>query len=124
MEEVGHGGNSVPPSTCQSGYQAEYDLNYSGYGFQCMDWSVGDGLQMSQETSVQENYIGGNSWRSMYWCQSNCLGGYKKYNLHTSCTNKQGCLPTQNPNGCFAQRQWDGVGYNGFDIWDKRSTPC
>jgi hypothetical protein len=109
----------VSTSICQWGYRFDYSFNGSLWATQCADWQYGTNAAVEQEGDLQQMYTGNDNFRNLAYCAgASCV----ITNLQVSCTQYRGCTTTQNPYGCFAQRQWTGNYYNGFDVWDQRTT--
>jgi hypothetical protein len=89
------------------------------------DWQEADNYQLAAEIAYSEEYLGGQTFRSIYHCESG--GGYgcspsTSMNVGSDCANgnTQGCLSPKNANGCYYFNS-SGTTYNGFNVYEKRS---
>ena len=90
------------------------------------DWAHADNYQIAGEIAYSEEYLGGQTFRSLYHCEQ--VAGASGCNPATATNvggvcpngNTQGCLSPKNANGCYYFNS-SGTTYNGFNIYEKRS---
>lgn len=116
-------GNHVSTSLCQRGFEFYYKLDGTVEGTQCADWITASNIQVFQEGDLQQVYTGSENFRNLAYCAQPDGTCSTLSNLAVTCTQYRGCSGSlANPYGCFARRQLTGSIYNGFDVWDQRTT--
>ena len=93
-----------------------------------IDWAHADNYQVAGEIAYSEEYMGGQTLRSLYHCeqgaqQTGC-NPTTATNVGAVCPqsgNPQGCLgPNKNPNGCYYFNAGVTTS-NGFNVYEKRA---
>jgi len=118
-------------TNCPNQSVGDFYINGTLYNALCADWGGGGGSQVvnTQEQFWSETRVPGVTYRSMTWCQSYGASVYSACSpnlaLYTNCTGYRGCIATggfYNDWACFGRQQYQGGGYQGFNVWDQRSV--
>lgn len=91
-----------------------------------LDWGHATNYQVAGEIHFSEEYLGGQTFRSLYHCEqvaqpTTCTPS-TSLDIGSVCSNGNtlGCLNPVNLNGCYYYNS-GSTGSNGFNIYEKRS---